>query len=191
MAAPTDARSVNQCPQCGLISDPTAANCDCGYNFATGAARALSTAEAQRVLQVGKGYRVLLFVIGLQIFVTGLQIFVSIAQPAVIHRASRTDSGAVVLITLLVLLVCPAVAGLTGYRLARAMELANPLAWVIGLFIPYLSILVFLDLSSRAIKFCRSHGLRVRLLVPSRGSIQEFAGRHLSHGRSSEDETAA
>ena len=27
---------VNECPKCGLINPPTAEQCDCGYEFATG-----------------------------------------------------------------------------------------------------------------------------------------------------------
>jgi hypothetical protein len=76
-------------------------------------------------------------------------------------------------------LVLGVLAGIKGYRLADAMRLSAPLAWATGLFLPCISVALLLALSSKATHFCRTYGLRVRLLGPAADSIDAFAKTYL------------
>jgi len=160
----TDDSGPKDCPQCGLISDPIATCCDCGYNFATLARRPLGTTEALEVVAAANEYRRLLVFIALPILV----------QVALIFWLTSLH-GMRLGIAVLIMVVCPAVAAISAYRIARIVQLGSPVAWAIGLVVPWVGLVVLYQLVSRAAAFCRRYGLRLRFGVPTRAAITEFA----------------
>jgi hypothetical protein len=88
----------------------------------------------------------------------------------------RVKLGAerVELVVLLGVLVATAV---TAYQLTSAMGSGPPIAWAIAMFLPCVSIIVLLVLSSKAQSWCKRYGVKVGLLGPTKESIEELRRR--------------
>lgn len=68
-------------------------------------------------------------------------------------------------------------AAVTAYRLAVALGEGLPWLWAVFLFVPCVSILALLLLSSKANAWCKAHGVKVGLLGPTRESIEDLRRR--------------
>ena len=99
--------------------------------------------------------------------------------------AQAGESPALGILSLLVLLAAFA-AGVANavftYQLMGELGASVPWLWAIGIFIPCLSIIVLLVLSSRAQAWCKEHGIKVGLLGPTKESIEQLK-RQSSVGR--------
>ncbi len=68
------------------------------------------------------------------------------------------------------------------YQLMNELGSPVPWLWAIGIFVPCVSIVVLLIVSSRAQAWCKEYGVKVGLLGPTKESIEELK-RQSSVGR--------
>jgi hypothetical protein len=80
--------------------------------------------------------------------------------------------GSVTLILQLVQWGCTVVMLVYVYRLTTALGSSAPWAWVIGMFIPLLSLILLVVLSTNATGWLRRQGLAVGLLGPGPASLE-------------------
>jgi uncharacterized membrane protein YhaH (DUF805 family) len=66
----------------------------------------------------------------------------------------------------LLLLALGVAAAVQAKRLADALQVGSPMAYALATFIPGVSIVALLSLSSRASEWCRLRGISVGLLGP-------------------------
>ncbi len=154
------------CPKCRLLNPPGSEGCDCGYQFATGrvvtrSAAAKRTAEPRQVRDVARAFQALLSLIGFQVLV---------AAGRLIGRMALEESpDAAALTTLIAGIVAVGVsiaAAVQARRLAEALRLDSPGAYMIGSLLPCVNVGVLLVLSSEATTWCRDRGILVNLLGP-------------------------
>lgn len=113
------------------------------------------------------------------VLLVGLQIFLSFARlPAVL--ASAPVAMAWLLLSLLGLLGVTAALVVTAYKLADHLKAGPPILWAIAMFLPCISIIALLALSSQAQSWCRRYGIKVGLLGPTKESIEELRRRVMS-----------
>jgi hypothetical protein len=77
----------------------------------------------------------------------------------------------------LVMLAVSVFIAITAYKLSERLRTGSPLFWALALFLPWLNVLSLLVLSSNATSWCRSHGIKVGLLGPTRESIEAIRRR--------------
>lgn len=135
-----------------------------------------SPGVADRAESVATHYRNLVLAVGLQILLScGARGFAG-----AVSGAGTAGDGAALLVSFVALAGAVAVAvfgAYTAYRLAVALGEGMPWLWAIFLFVPCVSIVALLLLSSKATAWCKEHGIRVGLLGPTRESIEELRRR--------------
>ena len=113
-------------------------------------------------------YRRLVLLVGAQLLVTALGNAL---------RAGVETPGEAVLINLVVLALAlgtAVVLAINGYRLAELLDAGTPALWAVGMFIPCVSIVVLLVLSSKAQAECKRYGIRVGLMGPRTEDIDRL-----------------
>jgi hypothetical protein len=123
-----------------------------------GAGESATSVEAVATL-----YRRLVLLVGLQIVMVCLS--GALARPL-------GEAASVLFVP--VFLGILAAAAVTGYRLSGLLGVGSPGLWAIGMFLPYVNVLVLLGLSSKAQAWCRRHGIAVGLLGPTRASLEAY-----------------
>lgn len=120
----------------------------------------------KRVEAVARLYRRLVLLVGLQIAVGLFQI------PS--ETSPSQEAGPLALMTSLILLVLLIWIAITAYGLTKQLGESLPILWAILMFFPCLNIIVLLVLSSRSQTWCHRYGIKVGLLGPTKGSIEEI-----------------
>jgi hypothetical protein len=118
---------------------------------------------------IARLYRRLVLLVGTQILLGVLQL----------PLAAMRVPGVGLLLALLpfVLLGVLVATSVTAYQLTSAMGSGPPIAWAIAMFLPCVSIIVLLVLSSKAQSWCKRYGVKVGLLGPTKESIEELRRR--------------
>jgi hypothetical protein len=113
------------------------------------------------------------------VLLVGLQILLSFARlPTVL--LSVPGAFVLSLLVLLALLGVTAAMVVTAYKLADHLKAGPPILWAIAMFVPCISIIALLALSSKAQSWCRRYGIKVGLLGPTKESIEELRRRVMS-----------
>jgi hypothetical protein len=61
-----------------------------------------------------------------------------------------------------------------AYRLMQQLDSRTPALWALGMFMPLVNILVLLSISSKAQAWCKSRGIKVGLLGPTKESVDRL-----------------
>ena len=116
--------------------------------------------------RVGKAFRGLLICFGLQQAAALLSNLLPAAD-----QMARGGGAALYLLLGLAFLVTIVVSSIMTcvqmYRLASGMGSKSPLAWVLGMLLPVVSLLCLLAINSQATTWLQQRGLKVGLLGPS------------------------
>jgi hypothetical protein len=156
------------CPKCGLLSDPTATTCDCGYHFASGSVRPdaaqpapkRSKGELDIIIDGAEAYRGLLWLVLVQL-VLGV-------ASRIAHRAVNAGSGIAALVALgasVAVLVAAVLAARKAAALARVMGMRSPAG--AGVIVLLTGIFGYLWLNAKARAWCRREGVEVGLFGPT------------------------
>jgi hypothetical protein len=163
----TTGSRATTCPKCKLINPVGAEYCDCGYQFTTGKVVTRPKAEAKYPLDQATLDRVA-FSFRALIGLVGMQAVVAIARAMSLSAVGRARGDREIVSTLfaLLLLALGVAAAVQAKRLADALQLGSPMAYAFATFIPGVSIVALLSLSSRATDWCRLRGISVGLFGP-------------------------
>ena len=119
---------------------------------------------------IAKLYRRLVLLVGVQLLVA----FLVQVMPLITPREVASVVAFVVLLAGIAILVASILMVVTAYRLAGRLQSGPPILWAVAMFIPCISILTLLALSSKATSWCRRHGIKVGFLGPTKESIEEI-----------------
>jgi hypothetical protein len=136
--------------------------------FAQGAAP-----NVEAIVEGARRYRTLVLLVGAQILAVVLMPFV-IGLAALMPEAVF---GFLALGFLLAMGVLGVWTMVSVYRVADAIDAGSPVLWVVLQFIPLVSLISLLVLSSKAQTWCRHHGVDVGFLGPTETSLARLRGR--------------
>ena len=119
---------------------------------------------------IAKLYRRLVLLVGVQLLVA----FLVQVMPLITPREVASVVAFVVLLAGIAILVASILMVVTAYRLAGRLQSGPPILWAVAMFIPCISILTLLALSSKATSWCRRHGIKVGFFGPTKESIEEI-----------------
>jgi hypothetical protein len=164
--------SPRECPYCRRMNASGSAVCECGYDFTTArkeagpAQRFISAGDFAIVEEGALVYRRLVRLVGFGVLVA--------AASPVLPFAVEGDAALVVALVLgsLAGLIITVLTVRTAHRLADILDAKPPILYAIGFFLPGVSLMMLLVLSSRATAWARRYGLEVGLLGPTPASLE-------------------
>jgi hypothetical protein len=125
------------------------------------------TAPAGDARAVGSLYRRLVVLIG-------VQLIVGVAVRLIEREQPSTGEALIGLLGSLVALVIVGFVVVTAYRLMKHLGSKVPVLWALAMFIPLLNIIFLLVISSKAQAWCRTRGIRVGFLGPTKESLDQL-----------------
>ena len=126
----------------------------------------------ERVERVARLYRRLILLIGAQLILAVLN------QSIRISAATGGDTLLLAFAAFLAGFAIVIALAVSAYGLAKHLGSRVALLWAIGMFFPFVNIIVLLALSVQAQRWCRARGIKVGLLGPTAESLEKLrAGR--------------
>jgi hypothetical protein len=125
----------------------------------------LAELNVDEIREVARLYRRLVLLIGAQLVL----IFGASALGAVTGSLHLTREVAAICNLLLSIALV-----VTTLKLMEGLDADGPILWAIGMFVPLLSIVVLLMISSKATAWCRERGISVGLLGPTKKSLDSL-----------------
>jgi hypothetical protein len=164
--------SPHECPYCQRVNEPGVTVCECGYDFTTArkearpAQRFVSPGDFSIIEAGALAYRRLVRLVGFGAIVAGASPMLPFAVEGEAAQVLAIILGGVAGLIISVLTVRAA------HRLADILDASPPLLYAIGFFLPGVSLLMLLVLSSRATAWAKRYGLEVGLLGPTPASLE-------------------